>query len=196
MLEMFLVGDDVIAAFASSVAGKVLAGVFVVLLIWPLRFIGIRIISFIRSRVFFKPLISGIWHAYNTSLFENEPKVTSEEWNFKTRLGKPIVVSNNKHTDHLKYIGAIYDRLDGGHMIIDFVRKRDGEHFTVRLVNQARTKPEANMLGLWVGRTYDENLVSGVVVVSRKPLSEEEVMAQVRQFSFDPEAFVIRKPQT
>ena len=193
MVEGLFFGGELSAAFASSVAAKVFATLFVVLLIWPVRFIWSRIISFLRSRVFFKPLISGIWHAYNTSLFENEPRITSEEWNFKTRLGKPVVISRNKESKHLRYTGAIYDHLDGGHMIIDFARKRDGEHFTMRLVNQARTKPDANMLGLWVGRTYDESLVAGVVVVSRKPLSDSEVIEQVKQFTFDSDAFVLRK---
>ena len=192
-MDFSFLNGDLTEAFASSVIVKVLTGLVAVLLILPLRFVTLRIISYFRSWVFFKPLISGVWHAYNTSLFESNPRVTSEKWDFKTQLGKPIVVSRNKHSKHLSYVGKIYDRLDGGHMIIDFVRRRDGEHFTMRLVNQARTKPDANMLGLWVGRTYDENLVAGVVVVSRTPLTEDEVMEQVQQFSFDPDAFVLKR---
>ena len=134
-------------------------------------------------------------------MFDNNPVITNEEWIFKIRAGKPIVLSKNKKNKQLKYLGTIYDQLDGNHMIITFSRKSgvifarkvEVERFTMRLVHHAHTKPDANILGLWVGRTYDGNLVSGVVIVSRRPLSEEEVMGQVRKFTFDSNAFVIRE---
>lgn len=156
------------------------------------------VISYIRSRSFTLGLLGGVWYSYNSSTINpGQISIVEEDWRIKLSWRfVPIVLSTSKTRKGVSYRGRVFEKLDARHMIVEFSRRSDGERFQMRFVRPPQFGDPNIMRGLWLGRTYDDQPITGVVVVSRQPLDRQAVIAEWSHAQLAPELFHTTMPNS
>ncbi len=143
--------------------------------------VAFAVFRFIIQPFIIKSPYLGLWYGYNSSKDKRVATISREVWSIHRKWlswdGHLIVVARSSVNPQLKYIGELVEDKDANHVLINFTRRGSHEKFAFRINRTAESTPPNPLLGFWVGRDHDQQMVAGMVLVDRTPHTDEEIRA-------------------
>ncbi|WP_109506958.1 hypothetical protein [Nocardioides speluncae] len=126
--------------------------------------------------------LCGTWYEYNLSRRDGDMIVVREVWQVSPSL---------RHELHFTAVGEGYAysgsmTKERHHLVADYRGKGHEESVYCRFELPATTGAR-QMLGLWVGFDFDNNLVAGPQILSRADLPDEDRRARLLQIAVPEE---------
>lgn len=148
----------------------------------PFALVGLWRIGLLVYRRLRKGDLSGTWYEYNLSRRDGNVIVVRELWEVSPSLRRELAFT--AVGEGYAYSGSLTK--ERHHLVADYRGKGHEESVYCRFELPATTGAR-QMLGLWVGFDFDNNLVAGPQILSRVDYPEEERRARLLQIAVPEE---------
>ena len=170
---------------------------FILLLVgtvaWPVLLVGWRLAVLLYRRA--RPSdLCGTWYEYNLSRRDREVIVVEETWTVRANLIHQLAFL--AEGGGYAYSGFLIP--ERHHLLAQYTGKKHDESVYCRF-EQPATSGAKDLLGLWVGVDFDNNLVAGPQLLSRVRLTGDEPRDRLQRMARSSDqgpVLGVRRPRT